>query len=917
VTGAEPTPDHGGGVKITPMLRQYFDAKEAHPECMLFFRMGDFYELFFEDAEVAAKELELTLTARSKDKQDPIPMAGVPHHAAAGYIRRLVDRGYHVAICEQLEDPGATKGIVRRGVTRVITPGVRVDTDGIEASSHLFLTAVAVSNPKRADVTAVASVDVSTGALRVCELSTLDDVVTELRRIGPAEMLVAEGHHALFAARLDGLDVPVTVRRDEQLDLGRHVRNAEARTLDTNARTPVEASLSTSDLRDRLAALDDHTLRDRSAVDAALGLLFGYLHATRGGIPALIDAPEVYRSDDFLVLDPASAANLEIFETLMGGRKRGSLASVIDETVTGAGARRLRTWLSYPLTDVARIEDRQSAVTELVRARRLRDQIREQLDATTDIQRVAARLAAGQGNARDLVSLGRTLAIVPEVQALLGEASSSALARLRERLDPCDDVTAHILGAIVDEPPIAVTEGSIIRPGWDDELDELIELTTNGKQWLLRFEQNEKDRTGISSLKVRHNRVFGYYIEVTRANLEHVPDDYVRKQTLANAERFFTPELKEFEEKLVSAQDRRHSLEYRIFEDVRSAVIAELARIRATAEDLAELDALAGLAELSHRRRYVAPTMRSDTAIQIRDGRHPVVETMVEGERFVPNDITFDDDRRLWVITGPNMAGKSTVIRQVALIVLLAQIGSHVPAREATIGVVDQIFSRVGASDNLARGQSTFMVEMTETAHILQHATERSLVVLDEIGRGTATWDGLSIAWAVAEHLHDEIGAATLFATHYHELTDLARTRERVRNGSIAVKEYNEEILFLHKLVEGPANRSYGIQVARLAGVPEPVVQRAREVLTNLESAEFDGDEPTVGREHEDGMPVRRRAPQLSLFGEAPKAEPAARRDPIVDAIADLPLDATTPIEALNQLYRWQRQLKRRKPNRD
>ncbi len=892
------------------MLQQYLAAKEAHPDCIVLFRMGDFYEVFFEDAQTVASELELTLTARGKDRGEPIPMAGVPHHAAEGYIRRLVQRGYHVAICDQLEDPSASKGIVRRGVVRVITPGVHLDDVALEAGANNFLAAVAVSSVRSADVTAIATVDISTGELRVTEVTSVDALATELRRLAPAELVVAGSQTALFGSVLDAVDVPIARRPDHALELKRVTASLEQHALAVDTRGQATMSLSTYDVRERLAVLDEHAFRDRPAIEAALALALDYVRTTHGSIPATLDPPTVYRTDDFVVLDPASTANLEIFETLMGGRRKGSLFSVIDETVTAPGARRLRTWLTYPLTDRARIEHRQRAVTSLVARLAVRQRIREALRATADVQRVSTRLAAGQGSARDLVTLSTTLARVPDITAQLAELDETdALATIQASLDPCDDVRALIDAAVVDDPPIALNEGGIIRRGYDAELDELIELTTDGKSWLLRFEAAEKQATGIASLKVKHNRVFGYYIEITRANLESVPDHYIRKQTLANAERYFTPELKEFEEKIVHAEERRAALEYRLFETVRAAVVQELARLRSTAEQLAELDALSALAELSQRRGYCAPVLTDEPGIVIREGRHPVVETMVEGGRFVPNDVDLVDGQRLQLITGPNMAGKSTVIRQVALIALLAQIGSHVPAASAHIGIVDQIFSRVGASDNLARGQSTFMVEMAETAHILQRASHRSLIVLDEIGRGTATWDGLSIAWAVAEHLHDEVGALTLFATHYHELTELARVREHVANFNIAAREWNDEILFLHKLVEGPASRSYGIQVARLAGVPTPVVDRAREILANLEQPHYAEEQPALARHLDGDAPGAPPAPQLNLFAEAPPAPPPP--SPVLTELAELPVERMTPIDALNTLHRLQQKARR------
>ncbi|TVQ99507.1 MAG: DNA mismatch repair protein MutS [Deltaproteobacteria bacterium] len=889
------------------MMRQYLDAKEAHPDCVLLFRMGDFYEVFFDDAELVARELDLTLTSRGKKDDDRIPMAGVPHHAADGYIRRLVERGHRVALCEQLEDPAQAKGIVRRGVVRIVTPGLLADDEAIEAKANHFLTALAVSSVQQGDVVAVASVDLSTGEFRICEEQTIDAVREELRRLRPAEIVVAEGQVELLAGAAELDEVPVTLRPDGALRLGSVVERCGSGRAEVDLLRQQVVSLGSAAIRERLAVLDRRTFRDRAAIDAAAALVLDYLHHTQGRVPAHLDAPVVYRVQDFVHLDPASAANLEIFETLMGGQQRGSLFSVIDRTVTGPGGRRLRTWLSYPLTAGETIRRRQAAVTALVDNLRGREAVRELLSRSADIQRVSSRLASGQAHARDLVRLGDTLGRIPELKTELASLPSERLHWLAERLDPCEDVRLAISEALVDEPPLTFAEGGVIRFGYDSRLDELVALSGSGKDWILRFESQERKRTGISSLKVKYNKVFGYYIEVTRANLDRVPEDYIRKQTLANAERYYTPELKEYEDSILTAEDERVALEQELFERLRQTVLAELGRLRDTARHLAEVDATAALAELAHTRGYVAPEIVDEPGIDIVEGRHPVVETMVPQGRFVPNDARLDADNRLILITGPNMAGKSTVIRQVALIVLLAQIGSHVPARSARIGVVDQIFSRVGASDNLTRGQSTFMVEMSETAHILRHATERSLVILDEIGRGTSTWDGLAIAWSVVEYLQAELRSFTLFATHYHELTELARELDGVRNCNIAVKEWNDEIIFLHKLVDGPANRSYGIQVARLAGVPDTVVDRARSVLSGLEETQL------AGQPRPDGQrlcPDDLRRDQLSLFADVRPAP-----DPVMEELALLDVERMTPVDALVWLERARRSVVDRSPS--
>ena len=888
--------------KLSPAMRQHAEAKAAHPDAILFFRMGDFYELFFDDAVLASRELDLMLTSRSKET-NPIPMAGVPYHAADGYIRRLIAKGYHVAICDQLEDPAGAKGVVKRGVTRIITPGLMTDDQALEAGAHNYLVSLSISSFREADVVAIAALDISTGDLRLLEVSGLDAAATEVRRIGPAQLLVAAPHATLFAGIVAAAGCDCTVRPELPPRLDKWLDGIGRRRLAWDSRTAQPHTLSGPELRERFASLAQASLADRAAVEAARVTLLDYLPETQGGIPANLDAPTLHRSEDFAVLDPASLANLEVFETLMGGRKQGSLVRVIDQTVTAAGARRLRTWLSYPLTRIDSIMERQRMVTALVEASVIRDRVREQLRACVDIHRVSAKLAAAQGGPRDLVSLRRSLEAIPGLRAAMGEGEPH-LARFAASIDDCADLAAAIGASLLDEPALSVAEGPIIRPGFSDDLDEIHRLTTDGRSWMLQYEAVERTRTGITSLKVRYNRVFGYYIEITNANREAVPVDYLRKQTVANAERYITPELKEYEEKLLTADSRRIDLETRLLGELRDTLVAKLPRLKRSADLLADLDVLAGLAELSHLRRYCPPLLTADPGIDIHEGRHPVVETMVEGERFVPNATRLSQEDRIIILTGPNMAGKSTVIRQVALIVLLAQIGSHVPAASATIGIVDQIFSRVGASDNLAKGQSTFMVEMSETAHILRSATARSLVVLDEIGRGTATYDGISIAWAVAEYLHDSVGAMALFATHYHELTELVTSRPAIRNCSVAVRDTGNEVVFLRRVVDGAANRSFGIAVARMAGLPEPVVARARHLLQGFES---DGDGSASGPILRRGKRAQAHSGQVSLFDAMPP-EPTPTVHPALLELQALALDTLSPLEALQTLYALQKQ---------
>lgn len=900
-------------MKITPMMQQYLDAKSEHPDCLVLFRLGDFYELFHDDAVLVAGELELTLTSRDRDAPNPTPMCGVPYHAIDGYIRRLLEKGYSVALCEQLEDPASVKGLVRRGVTRVITPGMRLDSDSLDAKTNNFSVAVAISDLKNADTFAIGAMDVSTGEFRVLEAMSMDSLASEVLRLAPAEILMTEGQSPFLEGHFAHLPIPLVRRPNDRANIDRILKGQAATALHMPLDGRAMETRNLEETRSMIGAIDAYAMRDRRAVEMSVALLLDRAIETQGGIPKHLDAPAVERSDQYLELDEFSSANLELFETLMGGRKKGTLFSTIDQTVTSAGGRRLRTWLAYPLQSVPLIVERQSRVTALVKQPAPRTRLRDLLKRTSDIQRISSKMAGGQGNARDLVALRLTLEAMPEVASVTRDLRHEALNASADLLTSCADLAAMIAVAIVDEPPIGLQEGELIRRGFDADLDVLIDLSTTGKQWLVTYEAKERKRSGIPSLKVKHNRVFGFYIEITRANLDQVPDDYIRKQTLANAERYFTPELKDYEDNILSANDRRIAKEFQIFETIRRTVIDSLGRIRRVASEVAELDAVAALAELAHRGDYVAPLLREEPGIVIEDGRHPVVETMLRGERFVPNDIRLLPDERLLLITGPNMAGKSTVIRQVALICLLAQIGSYVPARSATIGVVDQIFSRVGASDNLARGQSTFMVEMSEVARILTSATNRSLIILDEIGRGTATWDGLSIAWSVAEHLHDTIGAFTLFATHYHELTELTRTRDGVRNYNIAVREWNDEIIFLRKLLEGPANRSYGIQVARLAGVPESVVERAKVILHNLESQDLDADlQPKLAREYKDGQPVRKVSNQLALFAPEPMdvtIEGRLVEHPLMDDMRKLNVSRMTPLDALVLLDRWQKRL--------
>jgi DNA mismatch repair protein MutS len=799
----------------TPLMRQYLEIKQQHPDAILFFRLGDFYEMFFEDAVYVARALDLTLTTRDKGREDAVPMCGVPHHAARHYIAKLLALGHRVALCEQVEDPRAARGIVKREVTRIVTPGVVLDEDQLDAKTGHFLAAVQPAEAGAGEI-GLALLDVTTGDFRATAVTGLDALCDELARFEPHEVVGP----APEALRTRWRRAPFT-----------------AFNLD-----------SKSDALAQLGELAPPGIAPLAARAAACAL--AYARATQPGGTLPIARLVVYQPAQFLVLDEATQANLELFETLMGHSRKGSLLAVLDQTVTAPGGRRLRSWIAFPLRDLAQIRRRQDAIELLAQHQALRDGLRRELTAVRDIERLAGRARLGVATPRDLAALRFSLERLPVVFGLLGAALADRL-DAPELLVPHDDdlgdVAGDLAATLVDEPPIATRDGGYIRPGASSQLDELVDVAAGGKQRILAIEARERERTGIASLKVKYNRVFGYYLEVTRANLKSVPADYIRKQTLAGAERFVTPELADYEARVLGADERRVALEQELFAALRARVGAQATRLQAAGEQVAVLDVLAALAEVAHRNGYVRPLLGADGVLEIEDGRHPVVEQLAAPGGFVPNDTRLDPAaEQILVVTGPNMAGKSTVLRQVALIQLLGQMGAFVPARTARLPLCDRIFTRVGATDNLARGESTFMVEMRETANILRHATRDSLVVLDEIGRGTSTYDGLSIAWAVAEHLHDQVGARTLFATHYHELCALGATRPRVRNMQVAVKQWKNEVVFLRKLIPGGASRSYGIEVARLAGLPPAVLVRARALLGELERGRLGGATPQM-----------------------------------------------------------------------
>ena len=814
--------------QLTPAMRQYMQAKkEVSPDTILLSRMGDFYELFFEDAKHAAPLMDVVLTQRAG-----VPMCGVPYHSLRTYVNRLLDAGVKVAIAEQVEDPKLAKGLVKREITQVITPGTVLDNDVLTASRSNFLVAL-LADARGAY--GLALLDVSTGDFRVSQGPNRDWLETELHRVRPAECLLPQTLYEQWQEH-GCPDVPGKV-----------------------VWTPLEDWLFDPEVaEDRLlrhfevASLDGFGCRGLSLATSAAGAVLFYAQTNLRRDVDHITGLQVYQADDCMVLDRISQRNLELVESLFADARNATLLSVLDHTVTPMGGRLLREWILRPLRSCERIRRRLDAVEALVSDPILLAELREALTAVRDLERTIVRLNVGTANARDLAVLERGLGAVPGLRALLSEITVELIRDLSADLVDLPETTTLIQTAIVDEPPATLKEGGIIRTGFNAQLDELHQAATDGKSWIIGFQRQEQEHTGIKSLKVRFNKVFGYYIEVTKSNLEFVPEEYIRKQTLVNAERFITPELKEIEDKVLGAEEKSKNLEYELFQEVRARVVEVTPRIQAIARAIGAIDVLASLADVASRNDYRRPVLVDTTTIDIRDGRHPVLDALMREERFVPNDTLLDtDENQLAIITGPNMAGKSTYIRQVALLVLMAQMGSFVPAAEATVGIVDRIFTRVGAADDIARGQSTFMVEMVETANILNNATPASLIILDEIGRGTSTFDGLSLAWAVAEFLHDHapVKARTLFATHYHELTELSLTKRGVKNYNIAVKEWADRVIFLRKIMPGGTDKSYGIHVARLAGLPRPVIERAREVLTNLEGdALAESGQPKLAR---------------------------------------------------------------------
>ncbi len=878
---------------LSPMMAQYMETKKQYHDCILFYRLGDFYEMFFDDALTASKELEITLTGKECGLEERAPMCGVPYHAVDSYLSRLVQKGYKVAIAEQMEDPKLAKGLVKREVIRVVTPGTITSAQALDETKNNYLMGIVYL----ADKMGVSVVDNTTGDFLVTEVSTDRALFDEINKFSPAEVICND------AFSMSGISL-------EDLKDRYHFTVS---TLDSHF---FQDESCRKLLREhfKVGSLEGLGLGDYDCGVIAAGAVLQYLYETQKSTLDHLTTIVPYATGNYMVLDSSTRRNLELLETMREKQKRGSLLWVLDKTRTAMGARLLRTWIEQPLIRKEEILKRQNAIEELNLNYISREELGEYLNPVYDLERLIGRISYKTANPRDLLAFRNSIAMVPHIKQLLGEFTSDALKELTEELDPLEDLNDLISRAIVEEPPITVREGGMIKDGYNEEADRLRHAKTEGKTWLAELEARERDSTGIKNLKVKYNKVFGYYFEVTNSFKDLVPEYFIRKQTLTNAERYTTDELKNLEDVIMGAEDKLFSLEYDLFCEVRDAIAAEVVRIQKTARAIAAVDVFVSLSTVATRNNYVKPQINEKGNIQIKGGRHPVVEKMMRDDMFVANDTTLDNSKnRISIITGPNMAGKSTYMRQTALIVLMAQIGSFVPADQANIGICDRIFTRVGASDDLASGQSTFMVEMTEVANILRNATRNSLLILDEIGRGTSTFDGLSIAWAVVEHISNTrlLGAKTLFATHYHELTELEGLMSGVTNYCIAVKEQGDDIVFLRKIVKGGADKSYGIQVAKLAGVPDSVINRAKELVEQL----VDSDLAARTREIAEGSAPAGHKPvpkpddvemsQLTLFD-------TVREDDIIEELKNLELGNMTPIDALNTLYRMQTKLKNR-----
>lgn len=881
--------------KLSPMMTEYMKTKEQYKDCILFYRLGDFYEMFFDDALTASRELEITLTGKECGLEERAPMCGVPFHAVESYLTRLVQKGYKVAIAEQMEDPKQAKGLVRREVIRVVTPGTVTSTQALDETKNNFLMGIVYIG----DCFGIASCDISTGDFLVTEARSERELFDELAHFTPSEIVCND---AFF---MSGIDMEELKNRCQA-----YLSSLDPRFFsDESCRRILKEHY-------RVASLDGLGLADYPVGVVAAGAVMQYLYETQKSDLSHITSLVPYSTGQYMVLDISTRRNLELLETLREKQKRGSLLWVLDKTKTAMGARLLRSFIEQPLIRKDAILDRQNAVEELNLNYISREELREYLNSIYDLERLIGRISYKTANPRDLLAFKNSLDMLPYIRDLLKDFTSDILKQICSDLDPLEDLRDLIAAAIVDEPPITVREGGMIREGFNQEADRLRNAKTEGKTWLASLEAEEREKTGIKNLKIKFNKVFGYYFEVTNSFKDLVPDYFIRKQTLVNAERFTTPKLKELEDVILGAEDKLVSLEYDLFCQVRDQIAGQVLRIQKTAKAVAGIDVFASLSLVATRNNYAKPKINEKGIIQIKNGRHPVVEQMMRDDLFVANDTYLDNGKnKISIITGPNMAGKSTYMRQTALIVLMAQIGSFVPAEEANIGLCDRIFTRVGASDDLASGQSTFMVEMTEVANILRNATRHSLLILDEIGRGTSTFDGLAIAWAVVEYICNTkiLGAKTLFATHYHELTELEGTLPGVNNYCIAVKEQGDDIVFLRKIIKGGADKSYGIQVAKLAGVPEGVIERAKELVEELAGADITAKAREIAETNVSSPGQRRPVPrpddveltQLTLFD-------TVREDDIIREIGELELGKMTPIDALNTLYRLQTKLKNR-----
>ncbi len=880
--------------ELTPMMKQYMETKSQYQDCILFYRLGDFYEMFFDDALTASRELEITLTGKNCGQEERAPMCGVPYHAVEGYLNKLVSKGYKVAICEQVEDPKTAKGIVKREVVRIVTPGTNLDTQALDESKNNYIMCIVYI----ADRYGVSVADITTGDYFVTEIEDSAKLMDEIYRFSPSEIICNEAFY------MSGMDLEGMKDR-----LGITIYSLDAWYFDD--------AVCRQKLLDhfKVSSFAGLGLADYDCGVISAGALLQYLLETQKNNLTNLTHITPYTSGKYMMLDSSTRRNLELCETLREKQKRGSLLWVLDKTKTAMGARTLRKYVEQPLIDKKEIERRLDAVQELKEQAISREELREYLSPVYDLERLITKITYGTANPRDLTAFRTSLEMLPPIRYILQDMQCDLLKSIMEDLDPLEDLCSLITNAIREEPPIAMKEGNIIRDGYNEEVDKLRRAKSDGKDWLAKLENDEREKTGIKNLRIKYNKVFGYYLEVTNSYKDLVPEYYTRKQTLANAERYITPELKELEDMILGAEDKLYALEYEIYTDVRDTIAAEVERIQQTAKAVAALDVFASLALVAERNNYVRPKINEKGVIDVKEGRHPVVERMIPNDMFIANDTYLDDKKhRISIITGPNMAGKSTYMRQTALIALMAQVGSFVPAKSANICISDRIFTRVGASDDLASGQSTFMVEMTEVANILRNATSKSLLILDEIGRGTSTFDGLSIAWAVVEYISDSrlLGAKTLFATHYHELTELEGKIDNVNNYCIAVKEKGDDIVFLRKIVKGGADKSYGIQVAKLAGVPDLVINRAKEIVEELSEEDITNRVSEIAVKDK----ISKKKPKAKKYDEVDIAQMSlfdtVKDDDVLEELKNLDVGNMTPIDALNTIYRLQNKLKNR-----